>query len=39
MRHRIVHYYLDVDEDVVWQVVHQDFPSLVELLEKISAKD
>lgn len=35
MRHRIVHDYLNVDEDVVWQVVTQDLPSLIAMLEKI----
>jgi uncharacterized protein with HEPN domain len=35
MRHRIVHDYLNVDEDVVWEVVHNDFPQLVKILEKI----
>jgi uncharacterized protein with HEPN domain len=33
MRHRIVHDYLSVDEDVVWEVVCQDLPSLVLILE------
>jgi uncharacterized protein with HEPN domain len=35
MRHRIVHDYLNVDEDVVWQVVVEDLPPLIALLEKI----
>lgn len=28
MRHKIVHDYLAVDEDVVWQVVSIDLPQL-----------
>lgn len=35
MRHKIVHDYMGVDEDVVWEVVSQDLPSLVEALSKI----
>jgi len=35
MRHRIVHDYLEVDEEVVWQVVTQDLPPLIMALEKI----
>lgn len=35
MRHKIVHDYLNVDEDVVWEVVTHDLPSLVAMLEKI----
>jgi uncharacterized protein with HEPN domain len=35
MRHRIVHDYLNVDEDIVWQVVQDDLPSLVSVLRNI----
>jgi uncharacterized protein with HEPN domain len=35
MRHRIVHDYLNVDEEVVWQVVQDDLPPLVETLKRI----
>lgn len=35
MRHRIVHDYLNVDEDVVWEVVQQDLPPLVKVLENL----
>ena len=35
MRHRIVHDYLNVDEDVIWEVVQQDLPLLVDELAKI----
>jgi uncharacterized protein with HEPN domain len=37
MRHRIVHDYMGVDEDVVWQVVHGDLPVLVKQLEKLAS--
>jgi uncharacterized protein with HEPN domain len=35
MRHRIVHDYLNVDEDIVWEVVQNDLPRLVAILENI----
>jgi len=35
MRHRIVHDYMNVDEDVVWEVVTCDLPTLISALEKI----
>jgi uncharacterized protein with HEPN domain len=35
MRHRIVHDYMRVDEDVLWQVVTNDLPALLPLLEQI----
>ncbi len=35
MRHRIVHDYMRVDEDLVWEVVSHDLPALVAALEKI----
>jgi uncharacterized protein with HEPN domain len=35
MRHRIVHDYLNVDEDVVWQVIQDDLPPLNKTLKKI----
>ncbi len=35
MRHKIVHDYMGVDEDVVWEVVCRDLPPLVEILDKI----
>jgi uncharacterized protein with HEPN domain len=34
MRHRVVHDYLGIDDEVVWTTVVQDLPSLVELLER-----
>ena len=33
MRHKVVHDYLGVDEDIVWQVVTEDLPRLVTALE------
>ena len=35
MRHKVVHDYLGVDEDIVWQVVTEDLPKLVTALEAI----
>jgi uncharacterized protein with HEPN domain len=35
MRHKVVHDYLGVDEDIVWQVVTEDLPPLVAPLEKL----
>jgi uncharacterized protein with HEPN domain len=35
MRHKVVHDYLGVDEDIVWQVVSEDLPKLVEALEPL----
>ena len=34
MRHKVVHDYLGVDEDIVWQVVTEDLPPLMASLEK-----
>ena len=34
-RHRVVHEYLDVDEDVVWDVVTGDLLGLAKKLERI----
>lgn len=39
MRNRIVHDYLSVDEDIIWEVVQQDLPPLVSLLEEIIPAD
>ena len=36
MRHKVVHDYLGVDEDIVWQVVTEDLPILVAALEVIA---
>lgn len=35
MRHKIVHDYLDVDFDVVWEVVTKDLPDLISQLVPI----
>lgn len=35
MRHKIVHDYLDVDFDIVWDVATADFPALAAVLEQI----
>jgi uncharacterized protein with HEPN domain len=35
MRHKIVHDYMQVDEDIVWEVATQDLPPLIATLEKI----
>ncbi len=35
MRHKVVHDYLGVDEDIVWQVVTEDLHTLVAELEPI----
>jgi uncharacterized protein with HEPN domain len=37
MRHKVVHDYLGVDEDIVWQVVTEDLPPLIVSLETILA--
>jgi len=35
MRHKIVHDYMNLDEDVLWEVVTQDLPPLIAALEHI----
>ena len=35
MRHKVVHDYMNVDEDVVWDTVVKELPPLVVELEKI----
>jgi uncharacterized protein with HEPN domain len=35
MRHRIVHDYMNVDLEVLWEVVHRNIPELVAMLDKI----
>jgi uncharacterized protein with HEPN domain len=39
MRHRIVHDYMNVDEDILWSVVTNDLPSLIERLRTIVPPD
>jgi uncharacterized protein with HEPN domain len=36
MRHKVVHDYLGVDEDIVWQVVTDDLPKLLAALEPLT---
>jgi len=35
MRHKVVHNYLAVDEDVVWRTMTQEMPDLAQALQKI----
>ena len=35
MRSKVVHDYLNVDEDIIWQTIKQDLPPLVSELEQI----
>lgn len=35
MRHKVVHDYLGIDEDIVWQVVTEDLPKLVAALDPL----
>jgi uncharacterized protein with HEPN domain len=35
LRNRLIHGYETVDFDVLWQIVHQDLPRLIESLEEI----
>ncbi len=35
VRHRIVHDYMDVDYDVLWEVATRDLPRLIAQLERI----
>jgi uncharacterized protein with HEPN domain len=39
MRNRIVHDYLGIDEDIVWEVVVADLPRLITILERIVPAD
>ena len=39
IRHKVVHDYMEVDYDVLWQVVTEDLPSLIAALEKIVPPD
>jgi len=34
MRHRLVHGYADVDEEVVWKTVIEDLPPLIKSLRE-----
>ncbi|MBU1701167.1 MAG: DUF86 domain-containing protein [Candidatus Eisenbacteria bacterium] len=35
MRHRVVHDYLGIDEEIVWRTVAEDLPALITVLERI----
>ncbi len=35
MRHRVVHDYLGIDEEVVWHTVSEDLPVLITALEQV----
>lgn len=35
MRHKVVHNYLGVDDDIVWQVATEDLPKLETSLEAL----
>lgn len=35
MRHKVVHDYMDVDEDIVWDTVTEELSPLITALEKI----
>ena len=35
MRHKIVHDYMDINYDMVWEIITQDLPPLIAELEKI----
>jgi uncharacterized protein with HEPN domain len=35
MRSKIVHDYMNVDEDILWEVVTRDLPALVSAVEKL----
>lgn len=39
MRHKIVHDYMNVDADVVWEVVTRDLPPLIASLSQIIPPD
>jgi uncharacterized protein with HEPN domain len=35
MRHKLVHDYMDIDEDMVWTVATEHLPVLVDLLVRL----
>ena len=35
MRHKVVHDYMDLNEDVIWDTTTTDLPELISQLEKI----
>ena len=39
MRHKVVHDYFGVDEEIVWDTVTKELPPLIDLLEGIVSSD
>ncbi|MBN2306111.1 MAG: DUF86 domain-containing protein [Anaerolineae bacterium] len=39
MRHKVVHDYMNVDDNVVWKTILDDLPPLIELLETLIPPD
>jgi len=39
MRHRIVHDYMNIDADILWEVVRRNLPELIRLLTPIVPPD
>jgi uncharacterized protein with HEPN domain len=39
MRHRIVHDYMNVDGDILWQVATRSLPELITLLAPLLPRD
>ena len=39
VRHRIVHDYMEVDYDVLWEIVKTDLPLLIPILARIVGED
>jgi len=37
MRNRLIHGYFAVDSDILWTVVHDDLPALIDTLERMVA--
>ena len=35
IRHRIVHNYADIDEEVIWKTITDDLPALVKVLAQL----
>jgi uncharacterized protein with HEPN domain len=35
MRHRIVHNYAEIDEELVWQTIIEDLPRLITALQNV----
>ena len=37
-RNRVIHGYLDIDDNVVWSIIIEEIPDLLDLLQKLRAK-